>query len=102
MKRLSLAAIVIAMAPAIFAQDIFTAQDLDDYATSMAYQVGSNNAAILDNIIQEGGYFAAMVHREPGPGFSESHDDWADLYFVTSGSATLVTGGTIEIGRAHV
>jgi len=95
MKRLSLAAIVIAMAPAIFAQDIFTAQDLDNYATSLASQVGSNNAAILDNIIQEGGYFAAMVHREPGPGFSESHDDWADLYFVTSGSATLVTGGTI-------
>src|SRR5690606_4510358 len=46
-------------------------------------------------IIDQGHYFAAIVHREPGPGFSESHDEWADVYFVTAGNASLVVGGTI-------
>ena len=77
------------------AQDFWTAAELDALGDTLSGQVGANNAAILDRIIDEGGYFAAMVHREPGPGFSESHAEWADVYFVTSGSATIVTGGTI-------
>jgi mannose-6-phosphate isomerase-like protein (cupin superfamily) len=53
---------------------------------------------VLDRIIDHGNYFAAIVHREPGPGFSESHRDWADVYFVTSGNGILIVGGTIPDG----
>ena len=61
----------------------------------MSARVGGNNAAILDRVIDQEGYFAAMVHREPGPGFSEAHAEWADIYFVTSGNAAIMTGGEI-------
>ena len=95
MKNLFPILLSLLLVPLAQAQDVFTAQELEQLGKTLSGQVGSNNAAILDNIIDEGGYFAAMVHREPGPGFSESHAEWADLYFVTSGTATLVTGGTI-------
>lgn len=95
MKKLCIVLVSILFVPSLHAQDVFTAQELEALRESLSGQVGSNNAAILDNIINEGGYFAAMVHREPGPGFSESHADWADLYFVTSGTASLITGGSI-------
>lgn len=81
------------------AQDFWSKEDLDNLRGDLSSRVGTNNAAILDRMIDYGGYFAAMVHREPGPGFSESHDDWADIYFVTSGSAAIMTGGVIVDAR---
>ena len=87
--------LILMSAPIVQAQDFWSAGDLDDLSNSLSSQVGSNNAAILNNIINEGGYYAAMVHREPGPGFSELHEQWADIYFVTDGSATIFTGGSI-------
>lgn len=91
--------LTVLLSPVTLAQDFWTAGELDDLGASLKEQVGSNNAAVLDRIIDEGRYFAAMVHREPGPGFSESHADWADLYFVTSGSAAIITGGTLVNAR---
>ena len=82
-------------APLCFAQDFWTAAELDAMRDELSSSVGSNNAAIRDRMINEANYFSAMVHREPGPGFSESHADWVDMYFVTSGSASIVTGGEI-------
>lgn len=81
------------------AQDFWSKEDLESLKGDLSSRVGSNNAAILDRMIDQGGYFAAMVHREPGPGFSESHDEWADIYFVTSGSAAIMTGGEIVDAR---
>ena len=78
--------------------DYWSAADLDGYAESLAERVGTNNSAVLDRIIDHGHYFAAIVHREPGPGFSESHRDWADVYFISSGGGTLIVGGTIPDG----
>ena len=83
------------VAPLALAQDFWTAAELDALGEDLAGKVGPNNAAILNNIIRTDGYFAAMVHREPGPGFSESHAEWADVYFVTDGAATIITGGQI-------
>jgi mannose-6-phosphate isomerase-like protein (cupin superfamily) len=80
------------------AQEHWSADDLAEFTELLSGRVEANNAAILDRIIDHGNYFASIVHREPGPGFSESHRDWADLYFVTSGSASLTTGGTIAGG----
>lgn len=87
--------LIITSALQVQAQDFWSAEDLGELSNSLSSQVGSNNAAILNNIINEGGYYAAMVHREPGPGFSELHAEMADIYFVTEGSATIVTGGSI-------
>ena len=81
------------------AQDFWSKDDLESLKVDLSSRVGSNNAAILDRMVDQGGYFAAMVHREPGPGFSESHDEWADIYFVTSGSAAIMTGGEIVDAR---
>lgn len=82
-------------APVVQAQDFWTAADLDGLREELSASVGGNNAAILDRVIDQEGYFSAMVHREPGPGFSETHAEWADIYFVTSGSAAIRTGGEI-------
>ena len=73
----------------------WSAFQLDNLGRSLAGEVGANNTALLDRIVDEGNYFAAIVHREPGPGFSEAHADWADIYFVTAGNASLIVGGTI-------
>jgi mannose-6-phosphate isomerase-like protein (cupin superfamily) len=91
------------LAPALLAQETadynyWSSFQLDNLGQSLAGQVGANNSAVLDRIIDHGHYFAAIVHREPGPGFSESHTEWADLYFVSSGNASLVLGGTIPDG----
>mgnify|MGYP005657898713 CR=1 FL=1 len=83
------------LAPVIQAQDFWSTADFDALRSELSSRVGSNNAAILDRVIDQEGYFAAMVHREPGPGFSEAHAEWADIYFVTSGSAAIMTGGEI-------
>ena len=95
LKKVAILIISLALTALVNAQDFYTAAELAEMGEDLSSQVGANNAAILNDIINEGGYFAAMVHREPGPGFSESHADWADLYFVTSGSATIITDGSI-------
>jgi len=48
----------------------------------------------------EGGrnYMVHASHRD-GPGMAEVHEADADIIYVLEGSATLVTGGTIENGR---
>jgi hypothetical protein len=68
--------ILVSLSIQLQAQDFWTAEELDAQRDQLSTQVGGNNAAILDRIMDFEGYFAAMVHREPGPGFSESHDDW--------------------------
>ena len=95
MKKIITFTLILLCTKAVLAQDFWSADDLDGLSNSLSDQVGPNNAAILNNIIQQGGYYAAMVHREAGPGFSERHAAWADLYFVVSGSATIATGGSI-------
>jgi hypothetical protein len=87
-----------AFAADVGGHDYWSGETLDGYAAELARSVGANNSAVADRIIDHGHYFAAIVHREPGPGFSESHRDWADLYFVSSGTATLVVGGSIPDG----
>jgi mannose-6-phosphate isomerase-like protein (cupin superfamily) len=74
-----------------FADDYWSAADLDAFAAALAKDPSQAPGRLIDTT----DYFAAISHREPGPGFSEMHRDWADVYFVSSGHATLVTGGTI-------
>ncbi|MBN1238808.1 MAG: hypothetical protein JXB36_09905 [Gammaproteobacteria bacterium] len=91
-------------APALLAQQeapeyqYWSSFQLDNLGRSLAGEAGAG-VAILDRLIDREHYFAAVVHREPGPGVSESHADWADVYFVTSGNASLIVGGTITDGE---
>lgn len=75
--------------------DYWSAADLDAHADSLSKNLGANNSAVADRIIDYGNYFAAMVHREPGSNMPELHDDWADVYVVSDGEGVLIVGGTI-------
>lgn len=77
----------------------WSAFQLDNLGRSLANEAGAGNVGVLDRVIDYGNHFAAIVHREPGPGISESHAEWADVYFVTSGNASLIVGGTIPDGE---
>ena len=89
--------------PLALAQDFLTAEQLQDMSADLTSRIGANNAAILNNIFNEGSYFGAMVSRETGPGFSETHAEWADIYFVIEGAASIITGGeSHRIGKGDI
>jgi mannose-6-phosphate isomerase-like protein (cupin superfamily) len=44
------------------------------------------------------GYTYAVTHRDSTGGV-EAHDAWTDMFVVQSGSATLVSGGTLDGAR---
>jgi len=81
--------------PLVHAQEVWTAGELDDLAAELVNRVQPNGMAVLPGIINEGSYMGHLLHREQGPGFAELHDIMSDIYFVTAGSATLVTGGSM-------
>jgi mannose-6-phosphate isomerase-like protein (cupin superfamily) len=99
LKKVAILIVSLAFSALVNAQDFYTAAELEEMGDDLSSRVGANNAAILNNIFNEGGYFGAMVHREPGPGFSETHAEWADIYYVTAGSASIITGGSITDAR---
>lgn len=41
-------------------------------------------------------YSVIGSHRGEGPGIPEMHENFTDIYYVTEGSGTFVTGGTYE------
>ncbi len=69
--------------------------DLDAFTTLLSSQAEDSRSAVADRIIDFDHYFAAIVHRESGSSLYESHEDWADLYVVSSGRGMLTLGGTI-------
>jgi mannose-6-phosphate isomerase-like protein (cupin superfamily) len=102
--------VFIAMATALLAFPItaaeppgyryWSADDLKAYEKKLAPKItAASKVAVDDRIIDYGGYFAAMVHRE-GNAPAELHESWADLYVISSGSGTLEVGGTIPDGKA--
>jgi glc operon protein GlcG len=42
--------------------------------------------------------YSALYVRRTAPGLAEVHEQWADVWYVVRGSATLVTGGTLVEG----
>jgi mannose-6-phosphate isomerase-like protein (cupin superfamily) len=69
--------------------------DLDAFTTMLSAQAQESRSAVADRIVDFDHYFAAVVHRESGSSLYEAHAEWADLYVVSSGRATLTVGGTI-------
>ena len=101
MKKLVMTLLLVALLTAgahaqeLTDHDYFSAAELDAFAEALAADASAGPGRIVD----QSNYFAAISHRQPGPGMSESHRDWADLYFVSSGTGTLVVGGAIRGGR---
>lgn len=98
MGRFITALALLGSAALVQAQDILTTQELQRLAQQLAGRPGDSGMSVVPNVVDEGGYFAHIVHREAGPGFAEMHDVWSDIYVVIDGTATLVTGGTL-VGR---
>lgn len=94
---LTLALPLIAAEPAGYRY--WSAAELRGFAKTLAPKLDEHKIAVADKIIDQGSYFAAMVHREGGTGIAEMHQNWADVYMISSGSGTLVVGGTIPGGK---
>lgn len=75
----------------------WSAAELKGFAKTLAPQMSAQKAA-MQRIADFGGNYAMMVYRE-GTGDAEFHANEADVYFISSGSATLVVGGTLKDGR---
>jgi mannose-6-phosphate isomerase-like protein (cupin superfamily) len=81
-----------AQAPAAPAT-VVTAAQLRATADSMSH--GASRTAQLG---RGNGYTYALTRRDSAGG-EESHDAWADVFVVQSGSAQLLSGGTAEGAR---
>jgi len=71
----------------------WSAAELKGLAKTMAPKVNAQKVA-LENLGAFGPDRAIMVHRE-GSGEAELHETEADVMVITSGSGTLVIGGTM-------
>ena len=76
---------------------LWTSAELKGFSKSLAAKVDAQKLA-LQPLGGHGNYTFAIAHRE-GPGVAELHETQADVFFVQSGSATLVYGGTVVDGK---
>jgi len=76
---------------------LWTSAELKGFSKSLAPKVDAQKLA-LQPLGGHGNYTFAIAHRE-GPGVAELHETQADVFFVQSGSATLVYGGTVVDGK---
>ncbi len=105
--RTSLAVATMLAGVCLFAADApkrgyryWSAAELKGYEEKLAAKITpTNRGAVEDKMIDYGNYFAAMVHREGNVG-AESHEEWADVYVVSTGSGFVETGGTLKGGKS--
>jgi mannose-6-phosphate isomerase-like protein (cupin superfamily) len=75
----------------------WSAADLKSSAKTLAAKLDAQKFA-SDRLAEFGNHYALLAHRE-GSGQPELHDSEVDVFFATSGSATLVVGGTLRGGK---
>lgn len=75
----------------------WSAAELKGFAKTLAPKVNAQKAA-LERLAEFGNDYALAVYRE-GTGEAEFHEKEADLFVVSSGSATLVVGGKMANGK---
>ena len=98
MKKLALIAIPFMMLlmaagdPAGFA--VWTAADLKARAAALAAKMNADKLA-SDKLADYGNYNTQLAHREASGG-AELHENFADIFVIESGEATVVVGGKIE------
>jgi mannose-6-phosphate isomerase-like protein (cupin superfamily) len=76
---------------------MWTSSQLKAYSKSLAPKMDAQKVA-SETIGSHGNYSFMVAHRE-GSGQAEWHENQADIFFVQSGSATLVYGGSLVDGK---
>jgi mannose-6-phosphate isomerase-like protein (cupin superfamily) len=76
---------------------LWTASELKGFSKSLAPKLNEQHVA-SQPLASVGNYSFMVAHRE-GPGEAEYHETQADVFFVQSGSATLLYGGTLVDGK---
>src|SRR5579883_1414740 len=72
---------------------VWTSAELKGFSKSLAPKLNDKHVA-TEQLAAFGNYSFMVAHRE-GPGEAEYHENQADIFFVQSGTATLVYGGTM-------
>ena len=76
---------------------LWTSTELKGYSKSLSPKIDAQKVA-SQPLGGHGNYTFMIAHRE-GPGQAEWHETQADIFFVQSGSATLVYGGSLTDGK---
>src|SRR4051812_11299961 len=72
---------------------LWTSGDLKNFSKSLSPKIDAQKIA-TQSLGGHGNYIFMVAHRE-GSGIGEWHEKQADIFFVQSGSATLVYGGSL-------
>lgn len=89
------AAALVAADPAGF--KIWKGPEMKGYEKKLAAKMNPQKMA-SEQFGKFGNHSFMIAHRE-GPGEAEVHETQADVFFVQSGEATLVVGGTVVDGK---
>jgi mannose-6-phosphate isomerase-like protein (cupin superfamily) len=76
---------------------IWTSAELKNFSKSLAPKIDAQKVA-TQQLGGHGNYSFMVAHRE-GSGQAEYHETQADIFFVQSGSATLIYGGSLVDGK---
>ena len=98
MEKMALVAMVLLAVPLMAAPEkgvvsVWTAADLKAQGAKLAQKMNEQKAA-SERLATFGNHLTMIAHRE-GDGTAEIHETQADLFFVQSGTATLVYGGEV-------
>jgi mannose-6-phosphate isomerase-like protein (cupin superfamily) len=75
----------------------WSAAELKSFSNTLAAKVNAQKFASV-RLVDFGNHYTMVAHRE-GNGEAEFHETESDLFVVTSGTATLIVGGTITNGK---
>jgi mannose-6-phosphate isomerase-like protein (cupin superfamily) len=75
----------------------WSANELKAFTKSLAPKIDAGKVA-TQQLVAHGNYSFMVAHRE-GPGQAEYHETQADIFFVQTGEATLVYGGSLANGK---
>ena len=76
---------------------MWTSSELKGYSKILSPKMDAQKVA-TQSLGSHGNYLFMVAHRE-GSGQAEWHEQQADVFFVQSGSATLVYGGSLANGK---
>jgi mannose-6-phosphate isomerase-like protein (cupin superfamily) len=71
----------------------WSAKELTGFAAKLSPKINAQKIA-TERVAEFGNHYAMVAHRE-GSGEAEFHETESDLFVVSSGTATLIIGGTI-------
>lgn len=75
----------------------WSAKELTGFGAKLAPKINAQKIA-TERVADFGNHYAMVAHREAS-GEAEFHERESDLFVVSSGTATLIIGGTIPNGK---